>query len=250
MDILQKKLNSNDELYTLSIKSKNSLQAYVKDEIKLKMFKFKYKSYFDTVWVNNPIKLQIVLNSLNEDQTHTFFQIFDNFKSSEGSVSTIDASPGTGKTFLTACILMSYAHSALYMVYTNKLSESMNNLYFDGVSSTCCKFLMNILKLNYVKVKYLWYLRGMSLSEKCAEIEELAKNNKPFHNLYIMDENSVVSPFFIYFMFCLYKYHKIHIIFICNRCQQFEIGFHMIFCCTIARISIFLQNKEINKHDF
>ena len=141
-----------------------------------------------------------------------------------GSISCIDASPGTGKTFLTACLLMSYNKDATYIVYTNKLSDIMNNIYFNGISTTCCKFLMNLLNFNYMKVKNLWYLKGLTFEEKCKDVEKLAKNCKPIHALYILDENSVVSPFFIYFFYCLYKYHKIHVIFIGDQYQQISMN--------------------------
>lgn len=217
------KLQSIEQLATFSIRSKQFLNFYVKDQTIATSIKQRYKKYFDTVWIDNPIKVQIIINSLNPDQRKAFFSIFDNLMNDTGSISNIDACPGTGKTFLTACILICYRKSSCYMVYTNKLSEAMNNIYFEGVSITCCKFLINLLDLTYVKVKYLWNTKGKNMAEKCAEVQDLAMNHKPFHSFYIMDENSVVSPFFIYFMYHLYRFHKIHILFIGDQYQQIPI---------------------------
>ncbi len=231
MDVDKLKVRSMEDLFVLSIQSKRELYTRIKDAASIvSQMKKQYKSYFETVWVNNPLQIRIILNSLNVDQAKTFFSIFENLKNAEGSISTIDAGPGTGKTFLTACILMSYSKSSTYMVYTNRLSENMNALFFEGRSITCCKFLMTFLNMNYAKVKYMWYLKDKTFEEKCQEIEELSQTNKPFHPLYIIDENSVVSPFFIYFMACLRKHHKIHLIFIGDRYQQIPINatkYHM-----------------------
>lgn len=224
MNLLSYKCKNLDELISLSIKSKQCLQSYVKDKELINEIKKDYKYYFDHVWINNPIKIKIILNSLNEDQKNAYFGIFKNLSNDAGSISCVDAGPGTGKTFLTACILMSYVKSSSYIVYTNKLSDIMSGVYYDGVSQTCCKFLMNLLKSNYIKIKNLWNVKEKTLIEKCEEIEILAKEHKPFHSLYIMDENSVVSPFFIYFMYCLYHYHKIHLLFIGDRYQQIPIN--------------------------
>lgn len=231
MDINDIKIKSIDNLFALSTQSKHHLHSRIRDLPALyKNIKKNYSRYFSTIWTNHPIQTQIILNSLNEDQKRTFFNIFDNLQKPEGSISTIDAGPGTGKTFLTACILMTCNLSSVYMVYTNRLSESMNELFFDGKSLTCCKFLMNFFDWNYAKVKYMWYLREKTFEEKCEEIENWSQRKKPFHQLYIIDEDSVISPFFIYFMCTLQKYHRIHLIFIGDRYQQIPINatkYHM-----------------------
>lgn len=231
MDLKHVKIRNMDDLFALSIQSHQQLKAKIKDADKMSNYiRNKYKLYFESVWMDCPLQLQIILNSLNEDQKKVYFGIFNNLRREGGSVSTLDAGPGTGKTFLTACILLVYKKSATYMVYTNRLSESMNELFFTGQSLTCCKFLMNFLDLSYAKVKYMWYLKGKELHEKCEEIQEIAKGHKPFHSFYIVDENSVVSPFFIYFMTCLREYHGIHLMFIGDRYQQIPINatkYHM-----------------------
>ncbi|UOT91825.1 Helicase 2 [Aratus pisonii nudivirus] len=224
MDIFNSKVNSIDELFSLSLKSNNFLQTYIKDKTPIIDFEKKHEKYFNSVWVKNPIKIKIILNSLNSDQLTTYFNIFDSLLLDEGSISTIDAGPGTGKTFLTACILMSYRHKSTYMVYTNKLCEAMSSVSFEGVSLTCCKFLMNLLDYKYTKVKHLWNVKQSDLIEKCKEVENLAKSKKPVNNLYILDENSVVSPFFIYYLYFLHKLYNIHLIFIGDRYQQNSIN--------------------------
>nr|WOZ57649.1 helicase 2 [Menippe mercenaria nudivirus] len=258
MDISKCKVTNMEMLCELSIQSKHHLQHNVKnaDQI-IKRVKTEYKHYFDKVWVNNPIQTQIILNSLNDDQKNAFLKVFDNLQKPNGSITTIDAGPGTGKTFLTACILMTYKLSAVYMVYTNRLSECMNELYFNGVSVTCCKFLMNFLSLTYGHVKYMWYLKDKTLIEKCQEIEIIAKEHKPFHQVYVLDENSVVSPLFVYFLVCLKKFHNIHLIFIGDRYQQIPINatrHHMepnfsllrVVSDTMVELSINVrQNKDV-----
>ncbi|QBB28671.1 helicase 2 [Homarus gammarus nudivirus] len=224
MDIIGTKIKDLNDIATLSTKSRECLLSHTKQYDVLDAFKLKYKSYFDTVWQSNEIKLYVILNSLNADQLHVFMQIFDNLKDGKGSISCIDACPGTGKTFLTACILMAYSKPAAYMVYTNRLAELMNSVYFDGISVTCCRFLINLLNMNYMKVKNLWNVGNLTVEEKCKNVEKLALDHVPFYPLYIMDEDSVVSPFFIYFMYCLYKYHGTHVIFIGDQYQQIPIN--------------------------
>ncbi|UVX94928.1 helicase 2 [Callinectes sapidus nudivirus] len=225
LDILDIKLRNLEDLITLSTKSRQSLFHHVKKIENLVQFKKTYSKYFECVWNENDIKIYIIVNSMNDDQKYVYFNIFDKImNSSKGSISSIDACPGTGKTFLTACILVSCNFDSTYMVYTNRLSESMNNIYFEGVSITCCRFLMKLLKINYPKAKNLWNIRGMTLEEKCKEIQTLAKNHKVAHRLYIVDEDSVLSPFFIYFMYCLQVFHNIHLIFIGDKYQQIPIN--------------------------
>ena len=254
MDVLDIKVRNNKDLIKLSVKSHQCLLRFVKDFKRYEEFIQSYKKLFQTVWVDNYLKVLIILNSLNVDQKNAFLDISNNLSNANGSISSIDAGPGTGKTFLTACLLMSYKNVSTYMVYTNKLSELMNGIFFDGVSTTCCKFLMRVLKVNYLVVKYMWNLKDCkTLEEKCQELEILAKSCKPLSKLYIVDENSVMSPFFIYFMYCLYKYHKIHLIFIGDQYQQLPINstkYHRESNFEILKIvsNVYKLNINIRQH--
>ncbi|UBZ25657.1 helicase 2 [Carcinus maenas nudivirus] len=225
MDILNVKISSLDDLIKLSLKSRNCLLSHVRNHEKLTKFKNIYKKYFQLVWNENDVKIFIILNSLNDNQKYAYLHIFDSImENTNGGIYCIDACPGTGKTFLTACILMSYVEDSTYMVYTNKLSDIMRSVYFDGVSITCCKFLMRLLNKNYMVIKNIWNVKNLTLEEKCKDVEKIAREHKPIHNLYIIDENSVLSPFFIYFMYCLSVFHKIHVLFVGDRYQQTPIN--------------------------
>ncbi len=183
---------------------------------------------FPTVIANNCtdncIKVNAVLNSLTPEQHDVLCNIYTQLANEDGSLTCIDAPPGTGKTFLISCLLTTYKNKSTYLVYTNKLKELMSRLYFNGRSENCCKFLMSMLDINYFKAKNLWNLKEHTLEEKCKEIEMLAEKTKPDSDLYILDEDSVVSPFFIFFMYCLYKIKKVHVVFIGDKFQQISIN--------------------------
>ncbi|UHB41804.1 helicase 2 [Macrobrachium rosenbergii nudivirus] len=242
------KIKNMEELILLSGKCKGYLnKVFVNEKNKIEKFVRTFK--YGATCNDNYYKLLIIMNSLNEEQKGVFDKIHEHLSVENGSISCIDANPGTGKTFLIACILMTYKYNASYIVYTNKLKECMDLIYFDGESSTCCKFLMNILSINYYKAKYFWNNKYPTLDEKCQEIENVVQKIKPVYKLYILDEYSVVSPFFIYFMFCMYKIHKVHIILVGDRHQLMSMNcskFHNINNYHLIASISKIYNMQIN----
>ncbi|UVT30863.1 helicase-2a [Penaeus vannamei nudivirus] len=173
---------------------------------------------------DNLVKTRVVFNSLNAEQQQVFLDIYQQLSNPEGSLLCIDAPPGTGKTFLLSCILTTCKLHSTYIVYTNNLRDVMGALFFNGISTNCCKFLMSSFNINFYKAINYWNSKNLTVEEKCKEVEDTVKSMTFGSSLYILDEDSVVSPMFIYFMFCLQKYHHKHIIFVGDKFQQVSIN--------------------------
>uniref|UniRef100_A0AAU8GC51 Helicase 2 n=1 Tax=Faxonius propinquus nudivirus TaxID=3139431 RepID=A0AAU8GC51_9VIRU len=211
-------------LYTLLLQSKqrNLLSNFLLD---------KTITEIHNTCTKNEVKLFLVYNSLNLEQKEVFVSIHKNLNNSNGSISCIDASPGTGKTFLVGALALTYNKPIKYLVYTNKLANQLA-LIHNLDTETCCKFLMSILNKNYYEVVHLWSLYKdniqLTFVEKYKDIINLVLDINIFqiqeYSLYILDEDSVVSPWLIFFLFCLHKQYSIHLLFIGDRFQQNSIN--------------------------
>lgn len=224
------KLESFEDLVEISQKSQKCLLSLYPN-INISKFQNTYSELLKTC-SENYIKNYLILNSLSEEQKVIFLNLHSLFKNSDsnGSISCIDASPGTGKTFIISALVLTYFKDSVYIVYTNKLANQMKKIN-KVTSITCCKFLMDILDINYYKSKSLWSCtkddKVLTLNEKCEEIIQMVDEIPKYivdHKLYILDEDSVVSPWFIFFLFCFSRKFKVHILFIGDRYQQTSIN--------------------------
>ena len=96
---------------------------------------------------------------------------------------------------------------------------------------TNCKFIMDSLTLSFYQQKKIWGSKkingkNMNMIEKYYEILCLTNRVKlpTESNLYILDEYSVVSPMFIFFLYCLSIRWNLHILFVGDKFQQSSIN--------------------------
>ncbi|QLI62451.1 Helicase 2 [Dikerogammarus haemobaphes nudivirus] len=225
-DILDWRITSFSDVLFLSHQSYGSLYSKVVDFGKIKQFEQKYKDLLKTC-SPNVVKIYIIFHSLTVEQQRIFLTIHKNFQNDEGSFAAIDAGPGTGKTFLIAMILLSFHQESLYMVYSKRLMNIIDSIQFSGESKTCCKFIMDMFNIKYYESKYFWACNDVSFKEKCKTLYKLILSipaEARTDSLYILDEDSVVSPWHIYFLFCFGKIYKKHVIFMGDRYQQNSIS--------------------------
>lgn len=248
--ILSWRIKSFEDIVHLSTQSFGCLYSKVKSHDLLNIFTIKYKLLLETCHTNI-VKIYIIFHSFTVDQQRIFLKIHETFRLNTFSASCIDASPGTGKTFLIALLLLSFKHPIHYLVYTKKLVKQMSMLHHDGKTETCCKFLMHVLDINYFKAKNIWTCcvnsTYLTLEEKCKEVLCYIKNidkSKVYCNVYILDEDSVISPWFIFFLYMFAKYMNVHVLFIGDKYQQSSINktiYHN--ACNFTLINALSQNN-------
>lgn len=225
-DILDWKLKSFSDIIYLSCQSYGSLYSRVVDRVKLRLFEEKYENLLKSCH-KNIVKIYIIFNSLTVEQQGVFLNIHENLNKDIPTFNVIDAGPGTGKTFLISMFILSYCEETLYMVYSKKLANIINLLQFNGESKTCCKVIMDMFNVKYFDSKHLWSCVNFTFNEKCYYIYNLVlkiPEDKRLEKLYILDEDSVVSPWHIYYLFCFAKVYNKHVLFIGDRYQQNSIS--------------------------
>lgn len=234
-NVLASRVNSFQQMLCLATLSYGSLYGLVrssKDWDVINAFEERNRDLLTTCHPNL-IKIIIILNSLSGTQQ----QIFRRLHAATKQVSCVDASPGTGKTFLLGMFSVSLVNDKFcYLVYSRRLHKKMAIL--PSVSSmTCCRFLMNILEINYYQAKNIWscYSNGVSLTlrDKVLQIFSMVADVKAecidAYEYYVLDEDSVVAPWFIFFLYILYLRFRFTLIFFGDRFQQNSIcrtGFH------------------------
>lgn len=225
-DVLDWRIKTFADIVFLSFQSYGALFSRVKDSAKLLEFEKIHVDLLKTCH-KNTVKIYIIINSLSLQQREMFIKIHKKLQQPEGSFTVIDAGPGTGKTFLIAMILLSYNEDILYQVYSKRLMNILNIIQFNGNSKTCCKSLMDMLGIKYFDSKYLWSCTNISFKEKCEALyKKIGKINQDelIYSLYILDEDSVVSPWHIYFLFCIGKVYNKHVLFMGDQYQQNSIS--------------------------
>lgn len=221
-DILDWRITSFSDIIYLSTQSYGSLYSKVVDFAKIKAFSIEFKDLLKTCH-ENIVKIYIIYHSLTSQQQQLFLSVHKKLQLEEASFTVIDAGPGTGKTFLISLIILSCRHDALYMVYSKRLMNIIDQLNFSGSSKTCCKFVMDIFKIKYFDAKFLWSCHTATFREKCVQIYTMVLKIKPEdrdEQLYILDEDSIVSPWYIFFLYIFAKIYNKHVIFIGDRYQQ------------------------------
>ena len=221
-------LNSFEDIVWLSYKSLGKLGPYFSFDDKKILSKFIKEEYIQPILENcskNYLKLFLIYKTLNKEQKDVFLDIHNKMSSSSNSIMCIDTGPGTGKTFIIASLAITCKIIPCYLVYTRKLEQQLSkicNLY----TYTNCKFFMDSLNLSFFQQLAIWSSKSngsyMNMIEKYYEVLCLANRIKlpTESNLYILDEYSVVSPMFIFLLYCLSIRWDLHILFVGDRFQQ------------------------------
>ena len=171
----QLKVSSFDDVKYISTKSSTFFEEALTPEEQATVKAFIKNIYTPSLNVNI-YKTYLSYMTLNEEQKYIFHRIHNKisksynkeaykelgvYTCSYGSVNSLNANPGTGKTLLSAIIAVTSQKSCGYIVYTNNLEVQLADVR--GVESyTCCKFLMRSLNMKYYQVLALW-----SNIEKC-----------------------------------------------------------------------------------
>lgn len=257
-DVLSWRIKTFTDIIFLSFQSYGTLFSMVKDNAKLLEFEKTHVELLKTCH-KNTVKIYIIVNSLSLQQKEMFIKIHKKLQEPEGSFTIIDAGPGTGKTFLIAMILLSYNEDILYQVYSKRLMNILNVIQFNGSSKTCCKSLMDMLNIKYFESKYLWSCSNISFKEKCQSLYkkvETINQDELVYSLYILDEDSVVSPWHIYFLYCIGKVYNKHVIFMGDQYQQNSISktMHHNQCnysliCSIKDVEILNLTERIRQQN-
>ena len=226
-------LNSYDDLVWLSYQSLGKISHCLSCNDKKILSQFIKLKYIQPILKNcslNHLKLYLVYKTLNTEQKDVFLKIHNKMSSSKHSITCINSGPGTGKTFVIASLALTCRINPCYLVYTRRLENQLSkisNLH----TYTNCKFIMDSLNLSFYQQKKVWgskKINGeyMNMVEKFYEVLCLANRVKlpTESNLYILDEYSVVSPMFIFFLYCLSIRWNLHILFVGDKFQQSSIN--------------------------
>lgn len=168
---------------------------------------------------------------LNLDQRRILHKLFINLNKcieyaasdevafSSGGVYILDSSPGTGKTFTLSQFGKQSPIPLLYVAYSSNLKGDM-----DGApnidTATCCSFLCRTLKIKYMSAINLWYPQGKTFHEMCRHVFDLVESATFSHQILVIDEYTVLSPWMIvWFMWCVDRY-LLHIIFVGDSYQH------------------------------
>lgn len=175
--------------------------------------------------LSNKCRIHLVYDSLNKEQQNAFISVHKLLSSAGNGILTLDAAPGTGKTFLLACIGITVAGNVQYVVYSNNLESLMTPIR--GIQSmTCCKHLIQLTGKSYVKIKFMFFEKDLTLIEKLWEIVDVARSSKIDDglDLLIVDEYTVLHPWHIIFLYTLTIFNNFNILFVGNKDQQKSIG--------------------------
>lgn len=209
-----------------SFKTSNTFKkSYTKEELTKLLCSIKELNSFTSLSVNK-YKLAILYNILNNDQKKVFININKKL-SIKKTIFTLDAKPGTGKTFLIATLGALLKELVLYIVYTNNLENALSNIN-NLHSMTCCKFIMLSMQVNFMKSLYIWYEKEKSFMEMVLYILDLAKQykleyEKPIQ-LLVLDEYTTVSPWFIVYLYFVSILFNLPLLFTGDKFQQDSIS--------------------------
>lgn len=225
---IQKKLNINydptsiEELKILTFLDANQFPS---DLVKLEISKN------DLEWINyshisnNKIRAIYLysLLTLEQKQIFKFWHKYanlvqcDNFNANCGvQCVTLNAKPGTGKSFLCSIFTATCRIPVYYIAYSNNLVNQIAGiLHVDPIN--LCSFLMTIAKLSYYKAKQL-----CSMSSKLIDDFLLALNNVSTnieHKIILIDEYTVIYAPIIALLYGIAKKINALIIYIGDPCQ-------------------------------
>lgn len=135
--------------------------------------------------------LDTIRTSLLTDQVKAFDQLVDGIIKGV-RLFTIDAGPGTGKSYLVNMFIKALAHEPRYLVYSHNLLQLVKPL--DLKASTTCSFLCSQLGVSFLKVKHMF--QG-DLDKIIRNVQQCIDEYNIKEAVVILDEYSVVSPWFL-----------------------------------------------------
>lgn len=153
--------------------------------------------------------VRLLFNSLRPEQKEICIDMINIFASKNPAFILINAPPGVGKTYMLSCFcsMITTLNCILVLSATLKLDIGKNSLLN---VSTCCKFIMETLHLKY------WQQVGVfnKIHDPLASMFEFYRKVKyqPLNaKLLIVEEFTMLNP---WFFFIIYLYHKIHKVFV------------------------------------
>jgi len=188
------------------------------------------------------------MNSLSSEQKTILLSLHrvlsQNQNDGKGQCLLLDAPPGTGKTYLIAALSLTLCELGLYTAYSNNLASAMSEICtIDAMTN--CKFLMDFFDVNYMKAKFLWNSRKHpSIGDQVFCLLEKIKKatfNKEIHQILMLDEYTIVSPWQIFMYFLLSKVHGVVVMYSGDRNQLSSIdktiyhqenNYRMAKCCS------------------
>ncbi|OWR47370.1 hypothetical protein KGM_205756 [Danaus plexippus plexippus] len=161
----------------------------------------------------------------------------------------LNSRSGTGKSTLISVVAASMCSKLHIMVYSNNLRNVLSSLHPNIVAMTNCKFIMEFLGLSYYKAisfftpsadKSLCYIYRMILksvtmfrfpknyivSSSCSSGSgggggySACRNIERETHLFVFDEVTLLSPFFVMFLKFISEYKKINILMVGDANQQ------------------------------
>lgn len=160
-----------------------------------------------------------IYNSMLE-HVRNFF-IVPEQKFAEHQIITIDANPGTGKSFLISCFIQSLNINPLYLIYSHNLLALMKAHRIDA--QTISKFLISLTGANFYKSKYLFSGEILKILDNLCK---MLKADLIPNKIIILDEYSVTSPWLLAFLIIhAVKYKKL-LIFLGDKYQQKSLQCH------------------------
>lgn len=135
------------------------------------------------------------LEAIKKPLKHDQVKVFDTLVNEIGKghlLFTLDAGPGTGKSFLVNSFVQALTCDPCYIVYSHNLLQLIKPL--DMIASTTASFLCNQLKWSYFKTMYMFQGPNEKVIENVKHCIATYQVDQP---IIILDEYSVVSPWFL-----------------------------------------------------
>jgi hypothetical protein len=164
-----------------------------------------------------------VVNSFYESLSNGQKKIFELFHRQvsldRGTIQVLDSEPGTGKTFFIGATSNTLATMPTYCVYKTELKQKMKNLIFN--SETVASLTMRLFNVPY-RTTFHMYQNVPSVYYILLKLATIVKKSRKSDNseVIIIDEYTILNPEQVVAL-CLYGiYHKKHLFFVGDRCQQ------------------------------
>lgn len=141
----------------------------------------------------------------------------------DGGLYVLDASPGTGKTFVISAFGITCALRIAYVAYSTHLKDTMD-IYLNLEALTTCSFLCKALRTSYMSVINMWNRKERTFYEMCHDMLQLVPTAMFANQVYILDEYTVLSPWCIAWLCWCAEYHQLQVVFVGDRYQHAAIA--------------------------
>ncbi|UBZ25660.1 helicase 2 [Carcinus maenas nudivirus] len=227
-EMLYNKVKQNDHT-TLDIHSINKLNE--NDCLELNKL---YNSNFELpsfAALKNTEKSKMILSVLNDDQKQIAYHIFEVLSCSydingvlvDPKLLLLDASSGTGKSFLVDCLAICLRNTSTVVIAKNStLLKSICNVVTHSISAmTTCKFTMLYFDMDFQTAIKVFKDNYLSIDEVAIFINKIIKTHKPWNfNLLIIDEYSMESPLLLLIIIILARIEKVNLLIMGDIKQQ------------------------------